>query len=204
MKSMKNLLLSVTLVFAALSINNANANVMLSFAPSSQVTTTGDSVSMDLMISGLMAGSADSLGTFDLDIFFDDSRLSLTSYSLTDMLGDLATEAIDDSFGEFVPGLIGISILSLLEVDELDVLQGSAFSLATFNFDVDQLEEGETTTVSVETVYALGDAFGNALLIDSIGDGVLRNPAVSASTPATFGLLILGLMIAIKRRYHIN
>ncbi|MBU3017388.1 hypothetical protein KO519_06705 [Paraglaciecola agarilytica] len=204
MKLMKNVILGASLAISICAMTSAKAAVMLSFSPSSQVASTGDSVSLDLMISGLTAGTADSLGTFDLDVIFDDSRLSLTSYLLTDLLGDSsAFEADDLSLGEYIPGLIGLSLLSYLDIDELDNLQPSSFSLATFNFDVISLEVGQATTVAIDTVFALGDAFGNALTIDSMGEGILRNPAEEVSTPASLGIFILGVLLVMRRKYQL-
>ena len=82
MKKLRIMMLLVPMLFAV----NLNAAVILSMSPSSTTAMPGDVVVLDLMISGLTAGAADSLGDFDLDIFYDSAALSVDSFSLTGLL----------------------------------------------------------------------------------------------------------------------
>jgi hypothetical protein len=201
MKYLKTTLISTMVLISSVLATSANAAVILSFMPSSQEAATGDSVSMDLMISGLGDGVPDSLGTFDLDIGYDANRLTLSSYALGNSLGDANLgEALDFSLGDS-GGLIGLTVISLLFDFELDSLQSDSFSLASFVFDVDDLELGESTAVIIDTVYGLGDSAGNALDITSMGSGVLVNPNPNmVSAPATLSLLALSFGLILLRR----
>ena len=162
-------------------------------------------VTLDLVISGLSTGGPDSLGDFDIDIGFDISRLSLDSFAVGGFLGDIGLfEAFDFSFGEFVPGLVNLSVVSLLEADGgtcifcigpfLDDIQPGSFSLATLVFNVDDLAPGNSTVVFVDGIWALGDGFGLPLQIDDVDSATIRNPAVSVPEPGTLWLLAAGLL----------
>lgn len=173
--------------------------VTIGFLPASQDAMPGDTVFLDLVIDGLGAGGPDSLGAFDIDVAFDAAALSLVGFSLTELLGDTGFgEALDISLGEIVPGLVNVSVLSLLLDFELDALQASMFPLATFEFFVDSLAPGSETVVFVDTVFALGDAFGGGLPVTGLGDGVIRNPRSTGPgpgvpEPGTWALLLFGL-----------
>ena len=187
--------------------------VTLELTPSDTVAEDGDPVSLDLVISGLNDGGPDSLGDFDIDITYDISRLLFDSYSLTDLLGDIGLgDALDFSLGD-LGGIINLTLLSLLEADDqscffcigpyLDDLQGNSFVLATLNFTVLDLTPGNSTTVSIADINALGDGFGRPLEIAGLNDAIIRNPGdvVGVPEPGTLGLLGLGLLaLGIRRR----
>ena len=197
----------ITIVFGvALLAMTTQANaVLLSMLPASQTAESGDTVSLDLIIGDLTDGGADSLGDFDIDIAYDDSRLSFMGYTLGGFLGDLGLgEAVDFSGGDLGGGIINLAEVSLLEPDMvscffclspyLDDIQPSSFIMATLDFMVDVLPVGTSTTVSIDTVHALGDGFGDPLAY-STSDAVIRNPSiVSVPTPAVFVLFAMGFM----------
>ena len=72
--------------------------VSLSLTPAANIAASGDSVTLNLKISGL---GANTMGDFDVDIAYDSSRLSLTGFTLGSFLGDIALgEALDFSGGD--------------------------------------------------------------------------------------------------------
>jgi hypothetical protein len=169
--------------------------IVLGLEPASQNAVPGDPVSLDLVVSGLGAGGPDSLGDFDIDIFFDTSALSFTGYSLGAGLGDIGLfEAIDFSFGDLGGGMVNLAEVSLLLPFELDTLQAASFTLATLDFHVDVLAPGSQTPVDIYTVWAVGDGFGQALSVDGTNDAVVRNPAAEMPEPTTLSLIALGLV----------
>ncbi len=185
-------LLNIVYGLVLLAVTSHAGAVVLSLEPSSQNAAPGDSVSLDLVISGLGNGGPDSLGDFDIDIGFDTSALIFTSYSLGNSLGDLgAGEAVDFSGGD-LGGTVNLAEVSLLFPFELDALQTDTFTLATLNFDVYMLDPGTSTTVDISTVWALGDGFGLPLTVDAANSAVIRN-AAGVPEPSVLALVALGL-----------
>ena len=169
--------------------------VVLSLQPSVQNAVPADNISLDLVISGLNVGSADSLGDFDININFDSAALSFLGYKLGSSLGNIAFfDAADYSSGDLGGGLVNISEVSFLSTVNLDALQSSSFTLATFDFRVDTLTAGSSTTVFLDKVKALGDGFGKALTLDSYTNATITNSSVSVPESSTFVLLIMGLL----------
>lgn len=204
---MKKLLNVVCGLVLLISISPVGA-VTLSLQPSSQIAAPTDIVTLDLVIDGLGDFAPDSLGDFDINIAYDPSTLSFQSFNLGSFLGDIGLgEATDFSSGD-LGGIINVAEVSLLEPDAstctfcippfLDDIQPSSFSLATFQFMVAVLAPGDSTTVSIDTVFALGDGFGLPLVLDATSDAVITAVPIP---PAVwlFGSGLLGL-IAIARK----
>ena len=183
--------------------------ISLGFAPSSQTVVLGDSVDVDIVISGLTADGPDSLGSFDLDATYDPSVLNFSQYGLGSYLGDLGlSEAGDFSLGEYTPGTINISELSFLDADSasgpsyippyLDIIQPSSFTIATLTFDAIGGEGSESllefTSGSGGNLPELGDALGNALSPVIQTSGSITVTAVPVPEPTTLLLLGLGLI----------
>lgn len=185
--------------------------VMLSLQPTVQSAVPTDNISLNLVISGLNANGPDSLGDFDIDIGFDTSALSFQGYSLGVSLGDIGlSEAFDFSFGDLGGGTVNLAEVSFLEADAsscvfclgpyLDDIQSGSFILATLDFKVDSLAVGSSTTVFFDTVFALGDGFGNPLGIDSLTNAAINNPGISVPEPTTLALMALGLIGVARQR----
>jgi hypothetical protein len=199
---MKKLLSTVIGLCLFVVVNQASA-VTLSLLPETQTATSGDMISLDLVIDGLGDFAPDSLGAFDVDITYDTSLLSFQSYSLGWDLGDLSLfEAIDTSGGEGNPGVIDIAEISLLSSVELDAMQSSGFILASLDFSVDALMAGNSTTVSIDPLLMLSDGFGNLLTLEGTTDALISAPVPVPSTLILFssGLLFLG----VARKYSGN
>lgn len=162
--------------------------VTLSLEPTDMTAKTGDSIRLDLVIAGLGDHAGDSLGDFDLGLVYDRAALSFTGYSLANYLGDITLfEAIDYSLAEYAAGNIGLTEVSLLLPDELDALQADSFTLATLDFTVDLLARGKTTFVSIDTVWALGDAYGDWLALEGTSGAVITGVAEPT------GLMLMGM-----------
>ena len=168
----------------------AVGGVILNLSPSSQTALPGDNISLDLIISGLNAGGAPSLGDFDLDIAFDTTKLSFISYSLGSFLGVISSAEADDFSSGVLGGLINLAEVSYLLPAELDSLQGSSFTLATLLFHVNVLGNGASTNVSFATINALGDGFGNSLGVDAANNAAISN---NVPEPSSALLILLGL-----------
>lgn len=143
--------------------------VLIELQPDSLLAETGDSISLDLVVSGLGNFAPDSLGAFDISVGFDPTRLAFTSYSFGDLLGDISlAEAIDSSAGD-IGGAVSLTEVSLLSAAGLDALQPGGFVVATLDFDVINLSPSVVTQVSILSGPTLADAFGMPLAVTGLG-----------------------------------
>jgi hypothetical protein len=173
--------------------------VLIDFAPSAQTVTAGAAVGVDIVVSGLGDLSEPSLGTFDLDLSYDPSVLSVVSVTLTPLLGDVSLGEAVEVVDLATAGLVDLLLLSLLSPAELDSLQPESFVLATLSFDA--LAPG--TSALALTQVLLGDAFG-ADLDATTGTGAITvsidGTPVPEPTLAGFLLAaVLGLVAARRR-----
>jgi hypothetical protein len=178
-------------------------SALISLQPDTTFADTGDSISLDLVISGLGDYAPDSLGAFDISIDFDASALSFTSYVLGDFLGDVsASEAIDASGGAS-GGSVNVAEVSLLSAAALDTLQPGAFILATLNFSVLDLEDGAATQLSLLAGPVLADAFGFGLSATTSGPASVQSTVSGVPVPGTLLLLVTALFgwLTLNRRH---
>jgi len=180
------------------------ASVVSNFNPSSlflsitRISQTGNSVNVDIGISGLASGTAPSLGGYDVNLSFDPSYLSFAAVAFGDaVLGNQLDLA---SLGSTtIAELTGVGIVNLFELsgdaaEDLNTLQASSFNLATVTFDV--LNAG--TSLLQLDLNALADADGNTLSAITVSVPVTTVPLPSAFLLMGPGLA--GLMFAGKRR----
>jgi hypothetical protein len=198
MSGSRSVLPSILAAVLVLGAADARAAV-IQLLPSSQVAAPGDTVVLNLTVSGL-GGSA--VGDFDLDVAFDPALLTLTSVSLGPFLGDVGIgEAIDFSLGLLSPGEVNIAEVSLLSGAELDALQAEPFSLALLTFQVGALAPGAMTTVQLAQLNALGDAAGMALPVNLLGHASLTGADQVTIAEPHIGLLVgWGLYAGWRRR----
>jgi len=171
-------------------------SALIEIQPGTTSANTGDSISLDLVISGLGNYVPDSLGAFDISVGFDATALSFTGYSLGGFLGNIALlEAIDASTGNVVSGAANVAEVSLLSALGLDTLQSGDFILATLNFNVTNLALGSMTQLSVLSGPVLGDALGSPIAVTGLGSTSVGTVPVPGTllllTASTFGWLIL-------------
>ena len=183
------------LVFAALlfSTGMTHANISLEFNPASQ---SGNSVDVDVVISGLGSGVPPSLSTYDLDIQFDNSHLSFSNVVFGDPVQgnqlDLFDFGLNDtSTALTLAGDLNIFELSLDLSDDLNSSQSGGFTLATVTFDVLKADTSQLTF----SAFLLGDVDGNSLSADVTAATITTVPV-----PAAFWLMASGLGLFYKSR----
>jgi hypothetical protein len=158
----------------------------LQVLPAAQTVNVGDSVAVDLVISGLE--DAD-LSSFDFNLTFDEGLLEFQSYSMGEQLGDLATaEAFDFSAGLRGPGVLNLKELSMLW--DLS-FQADQFNLATVSFSA--LAAG-SSLLGVDDVL-LGGGSGGWMPADIETVSVqVADAAAPVPEPASLILLSAGLI----------
>ncbi len=178
---------------------SSHANPILSISSDTQTVSTGTTVLFDVNITGLATGIA--LGSFDLNISFDSTLLSLVNVAFGDPLV-LGIDQLDplnlgNSLSLSTPsnGLVSLIDTSLYDPASLSAAQASSFTLAVLSFNT--LVAGiSPITLSINS---LSDA--NSLNIEAttqsrsitITDYSYLNTAnlVSIPEPTTFLLLML-------------
>jgi hypothetical protein len=182
--------LSLFVGFSGLLRATPSLAISLDLVPDSATVVAGDTLDVDVIISGVAAGAPPSVGGFDLVVSFDPTILSLreADVSFGPFLGDPALfEALTDvTFLPSVPELafVNIAEVSFLSPAELDALQPASFTLATLSFSV--LASGTTTLT-----------FSQADVVDAFGRP-FRAPL--PSTVLLFGAGLAGLAAAAWRR----
>jgi hypothetical protein len=169
------------LMLAGLAVPTGALAVSIGIEPVYQLVGIGSEVTVDLVVSGLGNFEPDSLGAFDVDIVFDNNILTYSGYSLGGLLGEVDTEAFDDSLELIAPDTIDLAEISFLFDFELDMLQPESFTLATITFLAEDF--GISPVVISEATLILGDAFGGELVLPDIDNGRVEVAAIpDAST----------------------
>ncbi len=167
----------------------ANA-LSLTIEPPTQTAPLAAIVSVDLVIGGLTAGGPSSLGTFDLDIGFDDTVLTFQGATFGGFLGTPGVQTTNGS-GLLAADLVDAFEVSLLTPAGLDALQPASFTLATLFF----WGAAPGTSPLTLTQALVGDAFGTQLLVTPSNASITIVPE-----PATIFLMGLGLVVLGVRR----
>src|SRR5262245_41292611 len=117
----------------------------LTLAPSTQSVANGGTVSIDAVISGLGAGAAPSLGTYDLNLSFDASLLSFSGLTFGTGLDVLGLGPGEQDAQLTAPGLLNVFENSFDTVADLNQFQPDSFVLFTLTF---QATASGTATLS--------------------------------------------------------
>ena len=185
------------LVSTALLFASFGAGAIEIFAsPSTQSVQLGDTVTVDVEISGLGSGVAPSLGGFDINVGFNTSLLSLSNVQYSNGL-DL------DSFGGSFQGEVllatGVNVfeVSAQGTSDLDNSQSDAFTLFSLTFDT----IGLGTSLIDLTLNDLSDALTFPLSSNlTSGSITVTSTGTPVPVPATMALLAIGLIgFALKR-----
>jgi hypothetical protein len=164
---------------------------LLSLQPDITHASTGDTISLDLVVSELGDFSPDSLGAFDVYVNYDASVLSFTDYTLGILLGDIITFTALD-FSSSTAGEVNVAEVSLLSAASLDALQPGEFILASLRFDVLNLPPDAITTLHIQSDAVLSDATeeAEALQVTTGGPATIQ----TVPLPGTLWLMLSGLV----------
>ncbi len=177
----------------------ANA-VILSLTPSTQSIDIGAIAQIDLNISGLGDAGAPSLGAFEVEITYDSSIASLSSFSYGQLLGSTDPSDFEtDILTTLSPNSIVLDETSFLFDFELDALQSSSFTLATLSFTGQALGTSALGFGQID----LSDAEFPASSIPVTGletAAITVGRTVSVPEPGVWALLLLGTTLLLIRR----
>jgi hypothetical protein len=181
-----------------LGLSGAAQATIIELVPSTSMVALGDSIELELRISGLGDGVSPSLGTYDIDIDHDGSLLQLDAVTVGDpVLGDQL-----DLFGlgaitsvSFGVNSVNLFELSLDSPADLDDLQAAAFTLATLTYQGIAAGVGSLSL----NVIALGDSFGAPLDFEAFGASITVS---QAPEPCGVALLLIGVVTTCRLRRH--
>lgn len=193
MKKLFNLIASLAVLFScdafALNINlvadKSNLNI-------------GDTLELQVRVSGLDDHAAPSLGVYDLNLGFDAALFSLNAVHWGDsVLGNQLDLA---GFGSLQESTVNGNWLNLLElsfdsVADLDLLQAGNFTLFSVLLTAQAIGEGNFSL----WVNALGDASGNVLSVTEPNGLAIVVGGVEVPEPSSF-LLLLGVLAILALR----
>ncbi len=175
--------------------------VSITFDPAAQDVLLGNQAMVDIVISGLGAYEAPSLGAFDFTIDFDPAILALNGVTFGDpVLGDqldiwgLGGNPMGES--ELGPGAVNMFEISLDFPEDLDAYQADTFVLASLTFDT--LAAGtsglDLSPGLIPPVF--GDAWGEPLdfAVDPGSITVVAGGSAPVPEPGTILLLGSGLL----------
>lgn len=191
---MKRIAVSTLLVgsLAALFPQTTRGDINLSFAPSAPTVSIGDTVDVDVVISGLGVGQADSVSAFDIDVSFADALLSYDGVVFGPAAGfdldifDLGGNITSDFLS---PGSVNLFELSFDGIADLNDLQASSFVLTTLTFE--GLVPG-FSPLSI-SIHDLVDAYGGSLPATVTDGGITVVPAPGAALLGLIGLVGVAL-----------
>ena len=169
---------------------NANA-ISIDLIADNTAINLGDSVEVQVRISGLDGNPA--LGVYDVNFNYDASLFSLGNVSWGDTLQGNQLDLL--GFGSLQDSNGGNGWLNLFELSfdgamDLEMLQAGEFTLFSILFNAIAIGHGEFSL----TANALGDAYGNDLLIGSLTSTQVNVNSVSVPEPTSVLLLLLGLL----------
>lgn len=166
--------------------------VMIEFSPQNQTANLSDSVSVDVLITGLEDGSLNEIvSSFDLDITYDPAIVSFAGVTFGTGLG-LSFQSNTNSLG-----LIDIAEVSLEADATLQANQGNDLFLGTLSFDA--------IGFGVSPLNFNFDAFN---LLTGLNGNILQLTSSSGSIvvgqvplPSTLSLMGLGAFLFSRRKF---
>lgn len=203
---MKNVLASLSLaILGAVAAEPASAAIVLSFNPQSSHINIGQTVVIDVSISGL---GAEVLSAYDLNFVWNSAVVEWRSGDFTSLVSQLGAGA-EHNFNSLAQGNFGVDGFSNLLDPDLSAFQANAFLLASFTLE--GMTDGAINfTLGSDLDFErnlVGLNFGT-LTVDvgaaciAVGTGVCSR----LPEPSSFGLVglaIAGLLVPAARRRRV-
>ncbi|MDF3012090.1 MAG: hypothetical protein K0Q78_294 [Cellvibrio sp.] len=177
---------------------SANA-ISIDLIANQSAVNIGNNIEVQVRISGLNDASAPSLGDYDVNFNYESSLFNFNSIVWGDaILGNQLDLSNFGSLQEITSGWswLRISELSVDSAMDLELLQKDEFTLFTVLLNAAAIGSG---TFSL-TTNAVGDAYGNDVLIDTINSSAVDIRGVSVPEPSSLLLLFPGLLAIVVLR----
>jgi hypothetical protein len=193
---MKKVLALLVTLGLALSLN-ANA-INIELTTDKNALTLGDTLAIDVRISGLNHGSSPSLGAYDLDFNYDPNLFAIHSIMWGDatqgnQLDLMNYDSLQDSSSG--NGWLNLFELSFDSAEDLNLLQAGEFIL--FSVLLHTITNG--SGIFSLTANSVSDAYGEELFIAPINNLSVVVNSVSVPEPSSM-LLLLGMIAFIALR----
>jgi MYXO-CTERM domain-containing protein len=204
---MKTLVATCLSLSLGLTASVASAGVIMKFSPATQHIEVGETVQVELRISGL---DAEVLSAFDLNFVYDASLLKfqqVTTQGADEALAASSGVAPLIALDSVVDGNIGIQGTAF--VDDATLAAGQADAFTLFRFDLLGLDNGSTSfTLGTDPDFernivglnflTLSDVVIEAACV-AVGTGNCAN-GTALPEPGTAGLAMAALAAAVTRR----
>ena len=153
-------------LLATLLLAGAASALDFSLSPASATVSPGETLAFTLLSTdpapSVVAG-------YDIDIVFNGDVASVSSYAVSNRLGDVSLgDAFDFSLGEATPGALNLTVLSVLDAPAIAPLQQGQFALASFSVLFGPTPPAGGTISFAISVNALSDADASPLAVTSL------------------------------------
>lgn len=167
--------------------------VSIGLVPSDTVLLPGELVSVDVVVSGLGAGTTPTVSSFDLDLAFGAPQLAFSGIVFGSGLGSGAQVLTSSTL---LPGpTVDFSAASLLSSAALDLAQPASFVLATITFQAGAPGVSPLAITQALLANTIGGPGANQIPVDAlVGASITVVPE-----PGTLALLALGLAALARR-----
>lgn len=193
---MKTLFASLLALGLSLSLN-ANA-ISIDLIANQTAVNVGDSIEVQVRISGLSDASAPALGVYDVNFNYDASLFNFSSILWGD--STLGNQLDLSGFGSLQDSNSGLGWLSAFEISfddaaDLELLQAGEFTLFSVLLNAISIGSGNFSLAA----NSIGDAYGNDLFIDTMNGTAVNIRGVSVPEPSSL-LLLIGLIAIVVLR----
>lgn len=186
---MKRLAIILAAAVSAFGLASPAGAISIGLQPNASIISVGGNASVDIVISGLGAFSAPSLGAFSMELAYDPAIVTPNSALFGSFL-DLGNFGSVQVFDLTSSGLIKLDEISLETPADLNASQPGTFTLATLGFT------GVAPGVSpiTFTLVDLSDESGSSLNANAANGSITVTGASVPDVTSTLGLLLLGCL----------
>jgi hypothetical protein len=182
------------LALALLLVGARAEAVSIGLVPSDSVLLPGELVSVDVVVSGLGAGVAPTISSFDLDLSFAAPQLGFAGITFGTGLG--TGGQVLTSFSLQPGPVVDFAAASLLSAAALDASQRASFVLATLLFQAGAQGSVPLAVTQAVLADAIGGPGGNQIPVSQL----LGATVTVVPEPGTLALLALGLAALASQR----